>query len=193
MKKVTKYLVVGLGNPGAKYANTRHNAGFDVIDALKEKWNINNEKKSKSSLISIIKDDNSKIFIIKPQTFMNDSGIAVKRVAHFYRIKPENIIVVYDDMDIEIGKIRIRKKGSGGTHNGMKSIISHIKTYDFPRIRIGIGKPKANEDTVKFVLDKAKGVDKEKIDKAMNIAVEAIDHCLIDGIDKTMQKFNRQG
>ena len=109
----------------------------------------------------------------------------------FYRIRLENVIVIYDDMDIKLGKIRIRKKGSGGTHNGMKSIIAHVRSYDFTRIRIGIGKPKEDENTVEFVLGKANGADKQDIDKAINSSANAMESIITNGIDKSMQEYNK--
>lgn len=191
MKKINKFLIVGLGNFGTKYQHTRHNVGFDAIDKFKNNLNIPNEKKKLSSIISVGQIDSNKLYIIKPQTYMNNSGIAVKRAMFFYRIKLENIIVIYDDMDIKLGKIRIRKKGSGGTHNGMKSIIAHIRSYDFNRIRIGIGKPEKKESTVNFVLGRAKGLNKREIDNAVNNAADAIESIISNGIDKAMQEYNK--
>ena len=189
MKK--KYLIVGLGNPGTKYQHTRHNVGFDAVDMLRYNLNITDENKKFSSLLSIVRREDKKIYIIKPTTYMNNSGIAVMKAMFFYGIKPENLIVIYDDMDIGKGKIRIRKKGSGGTHNGMKSIISHVRSYDFPRIRIGIGKPEARESTVDFVLSKANGIDKQDIQKAIKNAAEAAVMIIEYGIERAMQEYNK--
>ncbi len=121
---------------------------------------------------------------------MNNSGLAVKKAMNFHRVKPENIIVIYDDMDIALGKIRIRKKGSGGTHNGMKSIISYIRSYDFPRIRIGIGKPK-EKGTIDFVLSRPNGDEKQQINKAIDKAALSVEAMITEGIDKTMQEYNK--
>ena len=151
---------------------------------------VSDEKKKFSSLFSACEIEDNKIYIIKPLTYMNNSGAAVKKAMVFHRIKPENIIIVYDDMDIPAGKIRIRKKGSGGSHNGMKSIISYIHTYDFPRIRIGIGKPGTGLSAVDFVLGRAKGEDKQNIDKAIYSAADAIESIIVSGIDRAMQEFN---
>jgi len=190
MKKTSKYLIVGLGNPGTKYQHTRHNVGFDAADALIYNLSAPKDKTRFSSKFTTVMINSTKLIIIKPQTFMNNSGAAVKKAMNFHRIKPENLIVIYDDMDIALGKIRIRKKGSGGTHNGMKSIISFIRSYDFPRIRIGIGKPE-KQDTVNFVLGKPKGEEKQNIDKAIDKAALAIEKIITDGIDKTMQEYNK--
>jgi len=192
MKKVNKYLIVGLGNPGSKYEHTRHNAGFDAIDKFRYNFNITNEKSRLSSLISFAEAGDSKLIVIKPQTFMNNSGLAVMKAMFFYGIKKENIIVVYDDMDIEPGKIRIRKSGSGGSHNGMKSIISHIRTYDFPRVRIGIGKPKAEDKgTIDFVLGRPAGDSKRAFEAGVNNAAAALQHIIDYGIEKAMQEYNK--
>ncbi|MBN2878101.1 MAG: aminoacyl-tRNA hydrolase [Clostridia bacterium] len=192
MKKANKFLIVGLGNPGAKYEHTRHNAGFDAIDKFKYKLNISNEKSRLSSLISFAESCGSKVIVIKPQTFMNNSGLAVMKAMFFYGIKKENIIVVYDDMDIEPGKIRIRKAGSGGSHNGMKSIISHLRTYDFPRVRIGIGKPKAQDKgAIDFVLGRPVGEGKTAFETGVNNAAAALEYILDYGIEKAMQEYNK--
>jgi len=193
MKKNNRYLIVGLGNPGAKYEHTRHNVGFDVVDKLIYSLGIPKSKDRTrfSSSFSIGHVGNNKLFIIKPQTYMNNSGIAVLKAMFFYRVSIENVLVIYDDMDINIGKIRIRKKGSGGTHNGMKSIIARLRSYDFPRIRIGIGRPSKSENTVDFVLGKATGTDKQEIDKAIDKAKDAIECFVTNGIEKAMQEYNR--
>jgi len=192
MKKSNKYLIVGLGNPGAKYEHTRHNAGFDAIDKFKFNLNISKEKSRLSSFISFAEAGGSKLIIIKPQTFMNNSGLAVMKAMFFYGIKRGNIIVVYDDMDIQPGKIRIRKSGSGGSHNGMKSIISHLRTYDFPRVRIGIGKPKAQDrGAIDFVLGRPSGESKTAFETGINNAAAALEHIIDYGIEKAMQEYNK--
>lgn len=190
MKKTSKYLIVGLGNPGAKYHNTRHNVGFDAVDKLLYNMSAPKEKTRFSSKCSVVKIDNTKLVIIKPQTYMNNSGVAVKKAMNFYRIKPENVIVIFDDMDIAVGKIRIRKKGSGGTHNGMKSIISYIRSYDFPRIRIGIGKPQ-EKGTIDFVLGRPTGTQKQEINNVIDKAALAVEMMITQGVDKTMQEYNK--
>lgn len=190
MKKTCKYLIVGLGNPGTKYQHTRHNVGFDAVDRLISNISAPKEKKRFSSKFTLVKIENTKLIIIKPQTYMNNSGVAVKKAMNFYRIKPENVVVIYDDMDIPLGKIRIRKKGSGGTHNGMKSIISFIRSYDFPRIRIGIGKPN-KQGTIDFVLGKPNGEEKQEIQKAIEKTALSIEALISEGIDKAMQEYNK--
>ncbi len=191
MWKKNKYLIVGLGNPGSKYAHTRHNVGFDTIDKFKYNLYVSDEKNKLSSEFSACEIEDNKIYIIKPLTYMNNSGFAVRRAMNFYRIKPENVIIVYDDVDIPAGKIRIRKKGSAGSHNGMKSIISNIRTYDFPRIRIGIGKPEPGTSMVDYVLGKPKGDEKYQIDKAIDTAADALESIITGGIEKAMQEYNK--
>ena len=189
MMKKNKYLIVGLGNPGTKYQHTRHNVGFDAVDLLVKRMKLSDAKSKFSSLMYIDKQNDDIIYIIKPQTFMNNSGQAVAKAMFFYRIKPENVIVIYDDMDIDIGKVRIRQKGSGGSHNGMKSIIAHIRSYDFPRIRIGIGKPHKS-GAIDFVLGKETGEKKALLDDAIKRAAEAALSIVENGVDKTMQNYN---
>ena len=135
------FLIVGLGNPEEEYSNTRHNMGFDTINKLANEYNIKINKNKFKGLCGSGIIENEKVILLKPQTYMNLSGESIKEAMAFYKIKSENIIVIYDDIDIEPGIIKIRKKGGPGGHNGMKSVISEIDTQNFPRIRIGIGKP----------------------------------------------------
>ena len=131
------YIVVGLGNPGSKYQNTRHNIGFETLDYIADKNNVSVTKAKFSALYGVWEQDGHKIMLLKPQTFMNLSGEAVKQAASFYKVPAENIIVIFDDVSLDVGKMRIREKGSAGGHNGIKSIISHMG-QDFPRIKMGL-------------------------------------------------------
>ena len=133
------YVIVGLGNPGKKYENTRHNMGFLAVDVLAEKYDIKVNKIKFKSLVGEGRIAGEKVVLAKPQTYMNLSGEAVREIVDFYKIEPQQLIVIYDDIDIDTGAIRIRKKGSAGTHNGMRNILYQIRTEDFPRIRVGIG------------------------------------------------------
>ena len=135
------YLIVGLGNPEGEYSNTRHNMGFDAINHLSQKLNITVTKEKFKALYGDGMINNEKVILLKPQTYMNLSGEAIIKFKEFYKIPVENIIVIYDDIDVDVGKIKIRKKGGPGTHNGMKSVVEELQTEDFPRIRVGIGKP----------------------------------------------------
>ena len=140
------YLVIGLGNPEAEYSKTRHNMGFNTINKIAQQYNIEINKNKFQGLYESAVIEGKKVILVKPQTYMNLSGNCVKEIADFYKVQKEEILVIYDDMDIEPGKIKIRKKGSGGGHNGMKSIIQMLGTEEFPRIRIGIGRPEHNGD-----------------------------------------------
>lgn len=146
------WLIVGLGNPGDKYAYTWHNCGFLAIDMLSSRNNIKVERTQFHALFGKGKIGDSDVFLMKPKTFMNNSGEAVGPFASYYKIDPSHIIILYDDIDINVGTIRVRAKGSAGTHNGMKSIIAHLKTTDFPRVRIGTGPVPEHMDLISFVL-----------------------------------------
>lgn len=184
------YLIVGLGNPEEGYSNTRHNMGFDSINKLANKYNIKITKNKFQGLYGtgIIQDE--KVVLLKPQTFMNLSGISVKMFMDYYKINNNELIVVYDDLDVEKGHIKIRKKGGPGTHNGMKSVISELGITDFFRIRVGIGYPKNKENLADFVLEKLSEEEGVVLKKATNSAAEAIESILRDGIDNAMNKFN---
>ena len=146
------YLIVGLGNPEEEYSKTRHNMGFNVVNKIAKEYNIELNKNKFQGLYESGIIEGEKVILIKPQTYMNLSGNCVKEVSDFYKIESENILVIYDDMDIEAGKIKLRKKGSAGGHNGMKSIIQMLGTEEFPRIRVGIGRPKHNGDEINYVV-----------------------------------------
>ena len=147
------WLIVGLGNPGDKYAYTWHNCGFLAIDMLAERNGIRVERTQFHALFGKGKIGDSEVFLMKPKTFMNNSGEAVGPFAQYYKIDPSHIIILYDDIDINVGTIRVRAKGSAGTHNGMKSIIAHLKTQEFPRVRIGTGPVPEHMDLISFVLN----------------------------------------
>lgn len=191
MKKNNRFLIVGLGNPGEKYKNTRHNAGFWVVDKLIDSLNAKKIRARGKSLVYKSYYNNSQIILSKPLTFMNNSGFSVKRLSAVYRVPIENMIIVYDDMDIPIGKIRIRKKGSGGSHNGMRSIISYIQSYDFPRVRIGIGKPEKGADIVEWVLGVPSNEDVQSINDAVKRAEKAILNVIEYGIEYAMQENSK--
>lgn len=184
------YLIVGLGNPEQDYSKTRHNMGFNAVNKISKKYEIEITKKKFDSLYGEGIIENEKVILLKPQTYMNLSGKAIIQVINFYKIPIENICVIYDDIDIEIGKIKIRKKGSSGSHNGMKSVIEELKTEEFARIRIGIGKPKFKDDIINYVIGAVPDEELEKLDEGANKAKEALIEILKNGIDKAMNKFN---
>jgi len=182
------YLVVGLGNPGRDYEKTRHNVGFEVIDRLAEKLGVNVNKIKFKGLFGEGIFDNKKVLLLKPSTFMNLSGESLIEAVEFYKINVENIIVVYDDVDIDVGRLRIRPSGSDGGHNGMKSIIYHLQDNKFPRVRIGIGKPKF--DMVSHVLGKFSKEEEALIEKVVDVASDAVLEIIKNGIQSAMNKYN---
>ena len=182
------YLIVGLGNPEEDYSNTRHNMGFDTINKIAKEYAIEINKNKFKGLYGTGIIENEKVILLKPQTFMNLSGESVKEVIDFYKIDKDNIIIIYDDMDIELGTIKIRKQGGPGTHNGMKSV-EHFLGKEFTRVRIGIGKPKDN-DFIKYVIGPIPNDEKEILDKSTSIAKDAIIEIIKQGVDKAMNKFN---
>lgn len=184
------FLIVGLGNPEEEYSNTRHNMGFDTINKLANEYNIKINKNKFKGLCGSGIIENEKVILLKPQTYMNLSGESIKEAMAFYKIKSENIIVIYDDIDIEPGIIKIRKKGGPGGHNGMKSVISEIDTQNFPRIRIGIGKPENKGQLIEYVIGKIPQTDKDILEKATILGKEAILEIIKNGVDIAMNKFN---
>ena len=184
------YLIIGLGNPEEEYARTRHNMGFDTINKISEKYNIQVNKSKFNSLYGTGTIEGEKVILLKPQTYMNLSGNAVRDFMNFYKITSENIIVIYDDLDIEPGIIKIRKKGGPGTHNGMKSVVHEIQTEDFPRVRIGIGNPEYKNDLLNFILTRIPEEEYKILEKAQENAVKAISEIIKNGIDTSMNKYN---
>ena len=185
------YIIAGLGNPTKQYENTRHNAGFCVIDYLSEKYNIPVKQAGYKALYGSGYMEGQKVILLKPQTFMNLSGEAVRDAAEFYKIKPENIIVIFDDISLDPGKVRIRRKGSDGGQNGMKNIIYHMKSDAIPRIKIGIGaKPNPEYDLADWVLSRFTKDEAEKIKAAAEKAATALEFMVEGDIDGAMSKVN---
>ena len=182
------YLIVGLGNPEEDYSNTRHNMGFNTINKIAKEYDIEVNKKKFKGLYGTGMIEGEKVILLKPQTFMNLSGESVKEVVDFYKIENDDIIVIYDDMDVELGTIKIRKKGGPGSHNGMKSVVQYLGT-DFARIRVGIGKPEDN-DFIRYVIGPIPKEEKEIFDKSTTTAKEAVIEIIKKGVDNAMNKFN---
>ena len=168
------FLIAGLGNPEEDYSNTRHNMGFDTINKLAKQYKIEVNKNKFKGLYGIGNIENQKVVLLKPQTFMNLSGESIKEAIDFYKIQKENIIIIYDDMDVKPGTIKIRKIGGPGSHNGMKSVIQNIKDKEFTRIRVGIGKPENKSDMIKYVIGNVSESDKKILDEATTIAKDAV-------------------
>ena len=184
------YLIVGLGNPEEEYSNTRHNMGFDVINKLAKQYEIEINKNKFKALYGKGIIENTKVLLLKPQTYMNLSGESIKQFINFYKIETKDLIVIYDDIDIKPGVIKIRKSGGAGTHNGMKSVVKEIGKTDFARIRVGIGAPENKADLINYVIGNINEQDLKILDKATTKAKDAISYIIKEGIDKAMNKFN---
>ena len=184
------YLIVGLGNPESDYAKTRHNMGFNCINEIEKQNNIEIKKSGFKGLYEIANIENNKVCLLKPQTFMNSSGESVKEIMDFYKITLDELIVVYDDMDVEKGKIKIRKRGSAGSHNGMKSVIGEINSEEFTRIRIGIGKPINKSDMIDYVIGYVPEEELCLLQTGVKKAADAVIEILKNGVDSAMNKFN---
>lgn len=190
-KSSVDYVIAGLGNPGLKYSNTRHNAGFMAIDKLAEEYNIEVSKSKHQALCGSGNIGESKVMLIKPQTFMNLSGNSVREVLNFYKLSADRLIVICDDISLDVGKMRIRKKGSDGGQKGMRSIIEQLGTQDFVRIKIGVGKkPNPDYDLAAWVLSTFKPDEKPLLQTAVESAASSA-ALIIDGkIDAAMNKYN---
>lgn len=184
------YYIVGLGNPGIQYENTRHNAGFITIDYLARKYSIDVRKIKFKSLIGQGVISGQKVMLVKPQTYMNNSGEAIREIYKYFDFDHDKLIVIYDDIDIDFGSIRIRKKGSAGTHNGMKSIIYNLEFDDFPRIKVAVGKKPSYMDLANFVLSGFSKQEVKIVEDEVKLASDAIEMILEEGIEKTMSMFN---
>ena len=184
------YLIVGLGNPENEYSKTRHNMGFNVINKIAKEYKIDVTQKKYEGLFGTGDIEGQKVILLKPQTFMNDSGKSVIKFKNFYKISDENCLVIYDDIDLEKASIRIRKKGSPSSHNGMKSVTEYLGTQNFPRIRVGIGKPEYKDDLINYVIGKIPKEEQELLEQGVEKAKEAVIEFIKNGIDSTMNRYN---
>lgn len=184
------YLIVGLGNPGKEYENTRHNMGFKVLNKLSKKYNIPITKSKFNGKYGTGIIENEKVILLEPQTYMNLSGEAIKPMLDFYKVDYSNLLVIYDDIDVEPGKVKIRTKGGPGTHNGMKSVVKEIGTEEFPRIRVGIGRPIHKDDEINYVIGAIPEEDLKRLDEGIEKAQKAVEEILRNGVDSAMNKYN---
>ena len=183
-------VIVGLGNPGREYAQTKHNVGFMLVDALADKLGISTWQEKFDALIAEGRLGTEKILLVKPQTYMNDSGRAVGPLMNWYKLSPEDLIVAHDDMDIPAGTIRIRKKGSAGGHNGIKSVLAHLGDEHFSRVRIGIGRPLPGWTVINHVLAPFQEEDVPKIKEAIQYLLPAVECIVTEDTDKAMNLYN---
>lgn len=184
------YVVVGLGNPGKKYDVTRHNIGFEVIDEMARTNQIKMTKVKFKALVGEGQIHGEKVILMKPQTFMNLSGQAVREVMNFYQLDMDRLIVVYDDIDLDVGKLRIRKKGSGGSHNGMRNILLQMKDENFPRVRVGVGRPQGHQALADYVLAKFSSQEQKVLVPIVMDSVSAIELMIKEDVDLAMNRFN---
>lgn len=185
------YVITGLGNPTLKYSKTRHNVGFDTIDVLAKEHGIKVKKKQFNALIGEGFIGGKKVILVKPMTYMNNSGEAVSEIVKYYKIDPgSELIIISDDLNLDVGVLRIRAKGSAGGHNGLKSIIKCVGTEDFDRVRIGVGKVPEGTDIITHVLTRFSRAEKGVVKQSFEYAAKAVESIISDGIDKTMSKFN---
>ena len=183
-------LVAGLGNPGRDYAGTRHNIGFGVIARISDKYNIPLTGKEHKAICGKAMIGGEKVILAQPQTFMNLSGECVRSLVDYYKLESEDIIIAYDDIDLEVGQLRIRSKGSAGGHNGIKNIISHLGTNEFPRVKVGVGGKPEGGDLVRHVLGRFSREDEKVIGEVLDVAVEAVETILSDGVEAAMNRYN---
>lgn len=195
---VMPQLIVGLGNPGSKYEQTRHNIGFAAIDSLAQSWRIplSENRKFQGIFGEGRAPNGDKIRLLKPLTYMNLSGQSIRAVTDWFKLPPESVLIIYDDMDLPVGKLRLRLSGSAGGHNGMKSAIAHLGSQNFPRLRIGIGNPKnqpnANSETISHVLGRFSQAETQAIGEVLKLTQEAIELSLKQGLPKAMSLYNNR-
>ncbi|NME82344.1 aminoacyl-tRNA hydrolase [Clostridium sp. SM-530-WT-3G] len=182
------HLIVGLGNPGAQYENTRHNIGFKVIDNIAKEYNIEINRQKFKGVYGEGFINGEKVILLKPSTYMNLSGESIREVVDFYKLTNEDVIVIYDDISLDVGRLRIREKGSAGGHNGIKSIIAHLGTDVFPRIKVGVGQP--DVDLVNYVLGKFSDKEMEVLSESIDASTKAVGEMIKDDVKTAMNKFN---
>ncbi len=194
LERVMPSLIVGLGNPGSKYHRTRHNVGFDAVDLIAKSWKISlaENKRFNAEFGEGVSSTGQRMRLLKPLTFMNRSGQSIRAVMDWYKVSPGSVVIIYDDMDLPTGRLRLRLSGSAGGHNGMKSAIAHMGTQDFPRIRIGVGRPAgaADDPVISHVLGKFSPSESKQVEAVLYWVLSAIELSLKDGFSKAMSLYN---
>lgn len=186
------YFIVGLGNPGTKFKGTKHNIGFEVIERLALDHNIKIDRKKHQAFVGLGEIKGKKVLLIKPQTYMNLSGEALASALNFHKGSTDKVIVIYDDTSLDIGKLRIRKKGSAGGHNGIKNIIAHVRTQEFDRVKVGVGEKPPGWDLADYVLSRFDAKEKKVMLDAVKMAVDATVMIIDEGADKAMNSYNNK-
>lgn len=186
------YIIIGLGNPTAQYAGTRHNIGFDVITKLSERYNISLDIKKHKALCGKGMIEGEKVILAQPQTYMNLSGESVRELTDYYKVTEEEIIVIYDDISLDVGQLRIRAKGSAGGHNGIKNIIQHLGSDKFPRIKVGVGDKPKNWDLADYVLSRFPAEEQEAVEEGKSMAADACVEIMQKGITAAMNIYNQK-
>ncbi len=184
------YLIAGLGNPTKEYDKTRHNVGFEVIDVLAERYRIDVSERKHKALCGRGVIEGQKVILVKPQTFMNLSGESIRAVADYYKLSPEEMIVIYDDISLEPGQLRIRLKGSAGGHNGIKNIIAHLGSQEFPRIKVGVGAKPPRMDLADYVLSRFGAGEQKLMNEAFDEAAQAAVAMMTEGAERAMNHYN---
>lgn len=182
------FLIVGLGNPGSQYENTRHNIGFKVVDNIAKEYNIEFNRQKFKGVCGEGFINGEKVILLKPTTYMNLSGESIREVVDFYKLSNDNVLVIYDDISLDVGRLRIREKGSAGGHNGIKSIIAHLGTDIFPRIKVGVGQP--NVDLVNYVLGKFSKEEMEVLNESIDASTKAVKDIISDDVKIAMNVYN---
>lgn len=187
------FIIAGLGNPDDRYQGTRHNVGFDVIDVIADKYNISVDTRKHRAYIGKGVIAGQKVILAKPQTYMNLSGESIRSLTDYYKVDPETeILVIYDDVSLDVGQLRIRKKGSAGGHNGIKSIIAHLGTSVFPRIKVGVGEKPKGYDLADYVLGRFGKAEREMMEEGYREAVAAVEQIVCGEIEQAMNEFNKK-
>jgi peptidyl-tRNA hydrolase len=187
------YIIVGLGNPTSEYAATRHNIGFDVITRIADEYNISMDMKKQKAICGKGIIEGEKVILAQPQTYMNLSGESVRELVDFYKISNDQLLIIYDDISLDVGQLRIRAKGSAGGHNGIKSIIKHLGTEEFPRIKFGVGDKPKGWDLADYVLGRFPKEEQETVRESLTKAMEACRTIMKDGIEPAMNRYNKKG
>ena len=189
-RTLTWLMIVGLGNPGNQHAHNRHNVGFHILDRLAREHQLTFDKKQEKAQLAMGLIAGCRAILVKPQTFVNVSGESVGPIARFYKVEPGDVLVIYDDLDLPQGTVRLRPSGSSGGHNGIKSIIEHLGTQEFPRIRVGIGRPPGQMDPAAYVLQDLSPAEQERMEEVYERVVGAVDTFVREGVREAMNRFN---